>query len=830
MVGLVVVSHSRKLAEGVLELAEQMTRGAVAMEAAGGIDDEENPIGTDPMSVMTAIESVGSRTEDPILVIMDLGSALMSAEAALDFISDDLKARVRLCSAPVVEGTLAAAVLAAGGSSIDDVISEAVSALDAKIAQLAPLTGEEVRPQNPVQDVDDSGESLELELIIRNKLGLHARPAANLASAAGKFKSRIMISKGDKTVSAKSFNQVALLAVKNSDTVKFTVSGADASEAVAALQKLYDDNFGERDEDVDNSSHDVVVTQSLEDGVLAGIPASEGYAVGKVFVYKTVLPEVERLEISETGQEVAKLDQAISSAVVEISELEKQTEKKSGKGEAAIFGVHKLMLEDNEMRDKAVELITSEHINSEYAWFQVMDSMAASYRELDDSLMQARASDIIDAGGRVLRIMTGDGSAAQGPDEPSIIFAHELAPSDVAGFNPEMVLGIVTEIGGTTSHAAILSRSFGIPAVIGTGSGVDGLSDGGVAVVDGFSGKVYLDPDSALQNDFTEKMNKWLDERAEIKARSEAPAITSDGVPIAVMANIGKPADATAALEYGAEGVGLFRTEFLFQDRDSAPDEEEQFKAYCEAAQAMQGNPVIIRTLDIGGDKPVKYLDMPVEDNPFLGERGVRFCMARPELFKTQLRALIRAAAEHNIWIMYPMISGVAELAEVKSFQAEVHRELKSEGIIVPETVKTGIMIEVPSAAAEADKLSSICDFFSIGTNDLTQYVMAADRGNSSVSKIGDSLNPAVLKMIKMTCAAAEKAGIEVGMCGELAGNSLATPLLLGLGLNELSMSAPAVPAVKEAVRKAALADCRLIAEKALSVESGDEVRELLEK
>lgn len=295
-----------------------------------------------------------------------------------------------------------------------------------------------------------------------------------------------------------------------------------------------------------------------------------------------------------------------------------------------------------------------------------------------------------------------------------------------------------------------------------------------------------------------------------------------------VMGNIGVLADASRVLEYGAEGVGLFRTEFLFQDRAEAPNEEEQYEAYVEAAGAMHGNPVIIRTLDIGGDKPLKYLDTPSEDNPFLGERGVRFCMARPELFRIQLRALLRAASEENIWIMYPMISDVEELGSVLEFQNQVRDELVKEGIDIVEKVKTGIMIEVPSAVAVADRLAEKCDFFSIGTNDLTQYVMAADRGNSSVSSLCDNLNPAVLRMVAMTCEAAEKAGIEVGMCGELAGNSKAAALLLGLGLDELSMNGPAIPDVKEAIRSVSMDDCRALAQKALAATSADAVRELL--
>ena len=831
MVGLVIVSHSQTLAQGVLELAEQMTRGSVVMEAAGGIDDPDNPIGTDPMKVMMAIESVAAQSEDGVLVIMDLGSALMSAETALDFLPDEVKEKVLLCSAPIVEGTMAAAVQASVGASLKDVSAEAGAALNVKIEQLAPITGETVQPavaQEQVAGAEQEGEELSIDLLVLNKMGLHARPAANLVAVAGKFQSSIQITKACKSASAKSINQVALLAVKNGETITVTATGPDAEQAIKGIKDLHADNFGERDEDVTEAVMEVEACKVGGEGFVHGAPASAGYAVGPVYAHLAKLPEVERINISDVDAEVARLDQAVNTALADIKTLQRETEKTAGKANAAIFEVHGLILGDKDMSDRAVSIISDEKVNAEFAWFQVMDKIACDYRELEDSYMQARAADVMDCGGRVLRVLTGEGEQGIILDRESVIVAHDLTPSDVAGMDPDKVLGIVTEIGGATSHAAILSRSMGIPAVIGTGECFGQVSDGQMIALDGFEGTVWTEPDKDKLDDISAKREKWLAEREKAKAAGAAPAQTVDGTQIMVMGNIGTPADAPRVLEYGAEGVGLFRTEFLFQDRDQEPDEQEQFEAYVEAAKSMNGNPVIIRTLDIGGDKPVKYLDTPVEDNPFLGERGVRFCMARPELFRTQLRALLRAASAENIWIMFPMISGVEELQNVLDFQAGVCDELIAAGMKIADKIKTGIMIEVPSAVAEAEKLGAICDFFSIGTNDLTQYVMAADRGNKSVAKICDSLNPAVLRMIKMTCDAAAVNKIEVGMCGELAGNAKASALLLGLGLDELSMSGPSIPEVKEAIRAVSLDDCRALAEKALEAKSGDEVRELL--
>ncbi len=828
MVGLVIVSHSQTLAQGVLELAEQMTRGSVVMEAAGGIDDPDNPIGTDPMKVMMAIESVAAQSDGGVLVIMDLGSALMSAETALDFLPDDVKEKVLLCSAPIVEGTMAAAVQASVGASLQEVSDEAGAALSVKIKQLAPITGESISKEAPVHEEAVQGEEISIDMLIINKMGLHARPAANLVATAGKFKSSVTVRKGDASASAKSINQVAMLAVKNGENITISACGPDANEAVEALKALHEDNFGESDEDIMDIQLEETVHVSVVDGIISGAPGSNGFAVGPAYVHQASLPEVERVNISDTAAEIAKLDQAIEAALSEIRALQKETEKTAGKANAAIFEVHGLILGDRDMRDKAVAEIEGQKVNAEAAWLDVMNALAEGYRNIDDAYMKARAADVMDCGGRVLRILCGEEDHGIVLEDEAVIIAHDLSPSDVAGLDLDKVLAVITEVGGVTSHAAILSRSMGIPAVIGVGDAAQQIANGSTIALDGFEGKVWISPDQAIQVELSGKRNAWLAEREAAKVKGAAPAVTKDGVQIMVMGNIGVPADAPRVMEYGAEGVGLFRTEFLFQDRDQAPDENEQFDAYVEAARAMKGNPVIIRTLDIGGDKPVKYLDTPSEENPFLGERGVRFCMARPDLFKTQLRALLRAATQENIWIMFPMISDVEELEGVLKFQDDARKELVSEGVSIAGKIKTGIMIEVPSAVAVADKLAAICDFFSIGTNDLTQYVMAADRGNASVSKLCDSLNPAVLRMISMTCDAAKKAGIEVGMCGELAGNAKASALLLGLGLDELSMNGPSIPDVKEAVRTVNMDACRELAARALSAKSGDEVRKLL--
>ena len=832
MIGIVIVSHSKKLAEGVLELAAQMTRGLVPMAAVGGIDDPDNPIGTDPMQVLAAIESVAAQAQGGVLVVMDLGSALLSAETALEFLPEAVAARVRLCAAPLVEGTVAAAVQASMGASLQAAGDEAVAALAVKLRQLAPVTSQSPAHGSPVQEavpeVASEDETLRLDLRIANKLGLHARPAARLVFTAGKFQASVTLHKGDKSASAKSINQIALLGVKYGDAVVLTISGPDAREAANAFLALHKDNFGDRDEDVAILGTEPTPCPAVGDGVVAGAPASAGYAVGPALVHLAALPVVTRRETADPAAEIAKLDQAIAGALAATNALRRETERTSGPANAAIFEVQGLILGDKDMRDQAVARIVAEKSDAAFAWLQVMDQMAANYRALEDGSMRARAADVLDCGGRVLRLLTADGGQTLRLTRQALLVAHDLSPSDVAGLDPELVLGLIVETGGATSHAAILARALGIPAVIGVGDCLRQVADGQTLALDGFTGTVWTTPGPEVVAAMAAKRAAWLAGREAAKAKGSAPATTRDGQAVAVMGNIGTPAEALRVLEYGAEGVGLFRTEFLFLDRDQAPDEEEQMAAYVAAATAMQGRPVIIRTLDVGGDKPIRYLDASPEANPFLGERGVRFCMARPALFRTQLRAVLRAASVATVRIMYPMVSDAGELADVLAFTARVREELVGEGVAITDRIMTGVMIEVPSAAVVADRLAGLCDFFSIGTNDLTQYVMACDRGNAAVAGRCDSLNPAVLRLIAMTCDAARAAGIPVGLCGELAGDSRAAPLLLGLGLTELSMGGPAIAAVKEAIRSVDMDHCRALARAALNAGSPDAVRELL--
>lgn len=825
MVSIVIVSHSAKLAEGVQELAQQMVQGEVALATAGGIDDPENPIGTDAMKVHEAINAVYS--EDGVVVLMDLGSALLSAEMALEFLSPEQQANVYLCEAPLVEGLMAAAVQASVGGNVQQVMAEARGALAVKENQLGPAATTEVA--EPVaEQTEPAGPVEELSLVVRNRLGLHARPAALFVSTANRFDADILVKKGDKSATAKSINQVATLGVRQGDEILVTATGADATLALTAIKSLADDNFGESDEDIAEPEPVPATVRPAAEGELAGIAASPGIAIGPVAQYRPRLPQVPLLQVNDPAGEWARLQEAIDQAKEEIQAIHKQAVRQAGATEAAIFEAHLLFLQDPALVEVARSRLFDESINAEAAWYQVVEETAGSYKALDDPYMRARAADVLDVGQRVLQHLMAFEPPTLDFEEPSILLAADLKPSDTARLDPAKVLGICTELGGATSHSAILARALGIPAIVGLGAALEAIPDGQTIAIDGRQGQLWLHPDNEQLAKLQASRAQWLADQQRAKEASAGTAVTQDGQRIEVAANIGGPHDAPIALEYGAEGVGLFRTEFLFLDRETAPTEEEQLAAYRQVAETMAGKPLIIRTLDVGGDKPLPYIDLGEEDNPFLGWRGIRFCLDQPGIFKPQLRAILRASSGHNIKLMFPMIGALDEVVAAKKLLDEVREELTAEGLPFDKDMEVGIMIEVPSAVAIADQLAAEVDFFSIGTNDLTQYVMAADRGNAKVSGLANALQPAVLRMVQMTVQAAHAVGIWVGMCGELAGNPLATPVLVGLGLDELSMNAPAIPNVKQAIRGLTLDKAREIATNVLQCDSAELVANYL--
>lgn len=833
MVGLVLVSHSAKLAKGVKEIAEQIIQGQGRIAVAGGIDDRENPFGTDPMTVQAAIESVYS--EDGVLVLMDLGSALLSAEMALEFLDPEQTKNIKLCAAPFVEGAISAAVQASIGASLTDVMNEALNALIAKEEQLGQATVREPAsaPSSPKTLVGPNDGEIKQTLTILNRNGLHARPAAGFVKAATLFQADITVTKGKKTANAKSINQMTMLGAGRGDQIEVRASGPQARQAIDVLKAQAENKFGEKDQAVSpvRSKKTALGADPRENsqGAIAGIPVSPGIAIGPVVHYRSRLPKVKTILVRDAQPEIKKFQAALTRAGQELERLKSQAAKKVGTTESAIFDAQKMFLDDPALLDGVQAKILAQQCNAESAWLAFIDAMAQEYRKLDDPYLREQAADVIDVGKRVLRQLIGQDLPFIAFPQPAILFAEELTPSDTIQLNPDNVLAICTVLGGGTSHSAIFAKALGIPTIVGLGCDMGMLPENEIIALDGTQGLVWPAPTPAQLAEFNTRRDAWQTQQQQTKALARTPASTMGQHPktIQVVANSG-PHDTDTILDYGAEGVGLFRTEFLFLGRLQAPSEAEQLLAYTQVANTMQTRPLVIRTLDIGADKAVPYLDMTPENNPFLGFRGIRFCLTHLEIFKTQLRAILKASPGHNIKIMFPMISTLEEFCAAKGVLDEVRQELKAAGTPFDENMEVGLMIEVPSAVAVADQLAQEADFFSIGSNDLTQYLMGADRGNLKVSHLVNALNPAVLRTVAHTAKAARKAGIWVGMCGELAGNPLAAPVLIGLGLDELSMSAPNIPSVKNAIRHCTMQQAERMAHAVLNLATAHQVEAYL--
>ncbi len=489
-----------------------------------------------------------------------------------------------------------------------------------------------------------------------------------------------------------------------------------------------------------------------------------------------------------------------------------------------------MLASDPELIEGVENMIKTELITADNAVNKVIEQNASVMESLNDEYLKERAVDLRDVGSRIINNLLGVKSVNLSElDEQVVVIAKDLTPSDTATMKKEMVLGFATDVGGRTSHTAIMARSLEIPAVVGLGNVTSQVNNGDTIIVDGLEGVVIVNPDENTINEYKAKKENYDKKVEKLKKLKDLPAITPDGKKVMLAANIGTPKDVKSALANGAEGVGLFRTEFLYMDRTTLPTEEEQFEAYKEVAEKMEGRPVTIRTLDIGGDKELPYLDMPKEMNPFLGYRAIRLCLDRTDIFKTQLRAILRASAYGNIHIMYPMISSIEDVRKANIVLNEVKAELDKEGIKYDKNIKVGIMVEIPSAAVTADILAKEVDFFSIGTNDLTQYTLAVDRMNEHVKDYYQPFNPAILRLIKFVIDAAHKEGKFAAMCGEMAGDPLATVILLGLGLDEFSMSATSIPTVKNIIRNVEYERAKEIAERVLNIAEAEKIQKMME-
>lgn len=565
---------------------------------------------------------------------------------------------------------------------------------------------------------------------------------------------------------------------------------------------------------------------------LTGIAASPGIAIAKAFRFGHAAPAPEKKTIAEaeTEAEAGRFREAVRLAQGEIEEIRALTERRLGARKAEIFEAHLMLLEDPDLVDAAADKIADERINAEYALFEVTNAVVDMLQEMDDEMLRERAADVKDVSGRVMGHLIGQPYASlSGLAEEAIVIAEDLTPSDTAQLDLNVALGFATVVGSRTSHSAIMARSLELPAIVGIGAEAAAIESGTVVILDATEGTVIVDPSEEELREYRAKKAAYDERRAKLKLLSALPSVSADGVQLELAANIGGVEDLAKVLENGADGIGLFRTEFLYMGRSSFPSEDEQYQIYKHVLEKMNGKRVVIRTLDIGGDKELPYLRLPKESNPFLGLRALRLCLDRQDLFRTQLRALLRASTAGRLNIMFPMIAVLSELREAKRLLEEERAKLHQEGIAVSDSIEVGMMIEIPAAALNADAFAKEVDFFSIGTNDLIQYTMAADRMNESVAYLYQPYHPSVLRLVNMVIRAADRAGKWTGMCGEMAGDPTAIPLLLGMGLNEFSMSAGSVLPARELVGRLSKREWAAFAEEALAMGSQEEVKQYVE-
>ncbi len=562
---------------------------------------------------------------------------------------------------------------------------------------------------------------------------------------------------------------------------------------------------------------------------LTGIAASDGIAIAKA--YRFVQPDLTfaKTTVHDIEAEQQRLAAALAKAEQELVVIRQQTLEKFSAEEAAIFEAHLLVVHDPELIGPINQKIADEAVNAEYALHEVSSMFVALFEGMDDEYMSARASDIKDVTNRILAHLLGVHIPnPSNINEQVIIVANDLTPSETAQLDRNYVLGFITDIGGRTSHSAIMARSLEIPAVVGGvgGAATTTIQDGDTIIVDGLTGLVLVNPSADVIADYQEKAQKYRAQQAEWSTLVNEQTVSKDGVHVELAANIGSPNDLDGVVRHGAEGIGLYRTEFLYMGRENLPSEEEQFTAYKTVLEGMQGKPVVIRTLDIGGDKHLPYLPLQEEMNPFLGHRAIRLCLDQQELFRTQLRALLRASVYGNLKIMFPMIATIQEFCEAKAILLQEKEKLIAGGIAVGSSIEVGMMVEIPSTAVMADIFAKEVDFFSIGTNDLIQYTMAADRMNEKVSYLYQPYNPAILRLIQMVIKAAHQEQKWVGMCGEMAGDELAVPLLLGLGLDEFSMSATSILKTRALLKQLSVPEMQALATEALQLATAEEVLE----
>jgi phosphocarrier protein FPr len=806
-VGLVVVSHSRPLARAAVALAQEMVHGKdIRIAVAAGLDD--TTFGTDAADIVDAVTDAD--TGAGTVVLMDLGSAVLSAELALELLDDEVRERVVLCPAPLVEGLVVAAVAAAGGATAAEIAAEASGALTGKIAHLGPTASA------PESAGAEAADELSGSFVVANPHGLHARPAARLAQEVRRrdARARIRNPRTDSAwVDAASLAKIATLGVRSGDEVQVRVSGSQAAETLEHILALAARNFDETVDTPTEVAPEPARNRPIGAGPGLGIGPARSARAGDI-----VVPDGPG---ESPAAERRRLHAAIAEVRRVITTVRARTARDVGETEAEIFDAHLLLLDDDTLLGGTQTRIDQGH-NAAAAWSAAVTELAAEFTALADPYLQARAADVQAVGDQVLRVLLG--SAATAHDVSGVVVAADLSPAEAAELDPARVAAVLLAFGSPQAHNVILLRAKGIPVIVGAGPAVLDIADGSTVAVDGNRGEFIVDPDAAVRAEFEAKVAALAERRRAARARSAEPAVTRDGVRIGVGANLGSVDDARAAAAHGADFAGLIRTEFLFLGRRQAPDTEEQLAVYRKIAEALEGRRITLRTLDVGGDKPLDFLPLPAEANPYLGVRGLRMSLAHPELFTEQLLAIAQVARHTPVSVMFPMVSTLDELFAARRMLDDA---LARTGPQPPADLLVGMMVEVPTAALKAAAFAPHVDFFSIGTNDLTQYTMAADRNNDAVAALGDTFDPGVLQLIAATCrGAAGQASVSV--CGEFAADERAAGLLLGLGVDALSVTPPAIPATKEAVRAVDAAAAATLAGQVVSADSAAAVRDRL--
>ncbi|MDR2105218.1 MAG: phosphoenolpyruvate--protein phosphotransferase [Deferribacteraceae bacterium] len=782
MVGLVLVSHSRRLAKSVAELAMSIADEAdMPIAYCGGIGEGGELLGTDAMDIQQAISRVYSK--DGVLVLADIGSALLSSRLAIQLLGYN---NVKLSGAPLVEGALAAAVQVLAGCSLEQVANEAENALSPKSAEKEGAVE---------QQLLSSPDALIYRFKVGLQHGLHARPAANLARLLSKFSSTCLIrnaTKGSRPVNAKSVNKITLSNITYADEAEISISGDDEKEAFEALIQLVKGSFKPIAADAPIKKELRVITK----GVVLGTIVQETNLFN--------LPEMRK--IHNPAAEIQRFERAVA-AVSEVIKTSGAALRKEGIIEGAdIFDAHLMILNDAELLSEIKSNIAKDMLCAEYTYIKKMTALAGEIRALPNRYIEERAADILDVASLVLSKLSGETEAPPILKGDLILVAREAAPS-LFGRWGSRLKGILTESGGETAHASILARALGIAYISGYSIPAENLS-GQTAIIDTDVPGVIINPTQELIATYKDKIDRLKKQEDSAAAAGKAAAVTTDGVPITVMANVWDIFSARSAQKAEVDGIGLFRTEFLFFTRQK-PSEEEQIDAIEEILNFFPKKPITIRTVDIGGDKRLSWLYQPKEANPFLGIRGIRLCIREKELFRTHLRAVLQASFDRDVKLMIPMISVKSEIIYVKEVLESVHLELEAQGKAHLWPIRTGIMVETPAAALMADELAEVSDFFSIGTNDLIQYIMCAERGSTFDYNLTSPVQPAVLRGIKMIADAACRHGIELSVCGEMAGDADAALVLLGLGVNSLSMNAISIGRVKSAIRSNSISELK---------------------